>query len=111
MEIVRTKTYGRGVKRLKKLGAKQSDIDAMEQLLALSPDAGDVIQGTGGLRKARFAYRAAGKSGGGRTIYYAMANDGALYLLAAYAKVDKEDLTADEKRLFKALLKDLTDGE
>lgn len=36
-----------------------------------------------------------------------MTEDDVAYLLTAYAKVDKEDLTADELRLFKALIKEL----
>ncbi len=43
-------------------------------------------------------------------VYYALLEDDVIYLITAYAKVDKRDLTADEKRLFKALVKELTDG-
>ena len=60
-----------------------------------------------GLRKIRFGYGGRGKSGGGRTIYYVMLDDETVYLLVAYAKVDKEDLTADEKRLFRTLIEEL----
>lgn len=108
MRIVRTKTYSKGVKRLRKLGASADDIADMEADIAANPLAGDVVQGAGGLGQARFPYGAAGKRGGGRTIYYAVADGGDLYLITAYAKVDKTDLTADEKRLFKTLLKELT---
>lgn len=110
MEIVRTGSYLKALKRLKKLGAKAGDLDSMEAAIIANPQVGDVIKGTGGLRKARFAYGGAGRRGGGRTVYYALAKDGVVYLLTAYAKVDREDLTSSEKRLFSALIKELLDG-
>lgn len=107
MEIIRTSAYAAALKRLKKLGASSDDIIAMEDAIAQAPEAGVVIRGTNGLRKIRFGYGGRGKSGGGRTIYYVMLDDEAVYLLIAYAKVDKEDITADEKRLFRKLIEEL----
>lgn len=107
MEFVRTSSYEKGLKRLRKLGAADADFDAMEREIATNPEIGDVIQGTGGLRKVRFGYGQAGKSGGGRTIYYVVTEDDTAYLLTAFAKVDKTDLTADERKMFKALIKEL----
>ena len=107
MEIIRTSAYAAALKRLKKLGASSDDIIAMEDAIAQAPETGVVIRGTNGLRKIRFGYGGRGKSGGGRTIYYVMLDDEAVYLLVAYAKVDKEDLTADEKRLFRTLIEEL----
>ena len=48
-------------------------------------------------------------SGGGRTIYYVLTEDEVLYLITAYAKVDKDDLQPNEIKLFKALIEELTD--
>lgn len=93
---------------MKKLGASAADIVAMEDAIARAPEAGSVIRGTNGLRKIRFGYGGRGKSGGGRTIYYVMLDEEIVYLLVAYAKADKEDLTASEKRLFCALIEELT---
>lgn len=107
MEIVRTVAYSSALKRLKKLGASSSEIIAMENAIATTPEVGAVIRGTNGLRKVRFGFGGRGKSGGGRTIYYVMLNDDIVYLLVAYAKADKSDLTAEEKRLFSALLEEL----
>jgi hypothetical protein len=107
MEIIRTSGYAAALKRLKKLGASPDDIIAMENAIARAPETGVVIRGTNGLRKIRFGYGGRGKSGGGRTVYYVMLDDEAVYLLVAYAKADKEDLTADEKRLFRALIEEL----
>lgn len=109
MEVVRTKTYAKALKRLEKLGAATRDIVQMEQAIVADPSRGDVIPGAGGLRKIRFAYGGVGKSGGGRTIYYVLEGD-VLILITAYAEVDKSDVTADEKRLFRALIEELIDG-
>ncbi|MBR7620372.1 type II toxin-antitoxin system RelE/ParE family toxin [Phenylobacterium sp. 20VBR1] len=108
MEIVRTATYARNLKRLGKLGATEADVIAMENAIAASPEAGAVIRGSGGMRKIRFGFGGSGKSGGGRTIYYAITDDEVVYLITAYAKVDKSDLTPDEIKLFKTLIEELT---
>jgi hypothetical protein len=108
MELIRTTAYANALKRLKKLGASEREIIAMEDAIARAPEAGSVIRSTNGLRKIRFAFGNRGKSGGGRTIYYAMLNDEVIYLIVAYAKSDKADLTADEKKMFSVLIKELT---
>lgn len=108
MEIVRTQTYLRNLKRLKKLGATGADVLAMEDRIAADPGSGAVIKGSGGMRKIRFGFGRSGKSGGGRTVYYAITDDEVVYLITAYAKVDQEDLSADEIKLFKTLIEELT---
>jgi len=110
MELFRTSSYLGGLKRLRKLGASEKDILAMEDAIALAPDSAPVIPGSGGMRKIRFGYADKGDRGGGRTIYYAIADDETIYLLTTYPKVDKDDLSPKELRLFKALVKELTNG-
>ena len=64
------------------------------------PGAAPVIRGTGGIRKLRWAGSGRGKRGGIRTVYFYRAGPDAIYLLNAYAKSDREDLTsADTKAL------------
>jgi hypothetical protein len=109
VEIVRTRTYVRNLKRLAKLGATEGDVMTMENEIAANPQVGEVIKGSGGMRKARFGFGQSGKSGGGRTIYYVLTEDEVLYLITAYAKVDKDDLQPNEIKLFKALIEELTD--
>lgn len=69
-------------------------------MLVLDPALGDIIQGSGGIRKIRWAAKGHGKSGGARIIYYwAVAHD-TILMLAVYPKNVKADLTWDElKRL------------
>ena len=82
-----------------------SDEERMEVIdfLAANPEAGDVIQGTGGIRKVRVAASGRGKQGGARVIYYYHSAAVPLYALAVYAKNEKSDLTADEKKALAAL--------
>ena len=108
MEVIRTNAYASALKRLKKLGASEREIIAMEDAIARAPESGSVIKATNGLRKIRFGFGGRGKSGGGRTIYYVMLSDEVIYLLVAYAKADKADLTAEEKKMFSTLIEELT---
>lgn len=66
--------------------------------VAHNPEAGDVIPGTGGVRKLRWARSGSGKRGGTRVVYFYYRPDCPLYLLLAYAKTQATDLSADEKK-------------
>ena len=68
------------------------------------PQAGRVMQGTGGIRKIRFAYEGRGKSGSIRVIYIDFPAYGKLYLLTAYAKNEAENLTKAERNELKKLV-------
>jgi hypothetical protein len=79
---------------------------ALQSFLAGAPEAGDVIQGTGGFRKLRWAdrRRRKGKRGGLRVIYYYLLTDAQIWLMTLYDKGEAADLSAAEKRLLKAAL-------
>ena len=64
--------------------------------LAGHPDAGDVIRGTGGLRKVRWSRAGSGKSGGVRIIYFVLNEAGELVLLMIYAKSERDNMTAKQ---------------
>lgn len=108
MQIVRTRRY---LKDLKRIGAKEAEIAALERSIAFDPTIGDVIPGLKGIRKVRFGLGGKGKRGGGRAVYFLMLSDDAAVMLFAYAKAAQEDLTNDQKRAALALLEELTDGE
>jgi hypothetical protein len=74
---------------------------ALVDYIARNPEAGDVIRGTGGLRKVRWAIGNSGKSGGARIIYYYHNDEIPLFLLAAYKKGAKGSLDDNEKSAFK----------
>jgi RelE toxin of RelE / RelB toxin-antitoxin system len=61
--------------------------------LALNPEAGAVIRGSGGVRKVRWARAGTGKSGGVRVIYLTRNDAGEIYLLTLYAKSESENIS------------------
>ena len=60
--------------------------------LALQPEAGDLIRGSGGVRKIRWSRAGTGKSGGVRVVYLLRAEQGEVYLLTMFAKSVKENI-------------------
>ena len=57
-----------------------------QEYLAANPDMGDVVRGSGGVRKVRWNRRGTGKSGGVRVIYFVRTEAGEIWLLLIYAK-------------------------
>ena len=76
-----------------------SDADqrAVVDHLAAHPKAGDLIEGTGGVRKLRWARDGRGKSGGVRVIYYVHSDSMPLYLLTMFAKNERANLSKAER--------------
>lgn len=72
--------------------------------LMSNPKQGDVIQGTGGLRKIRVAGKGRGKRGGSRVIYYFLDEHQRFYLLTIYSKNEVSDLTLEQKKQLKAFM-------
>ena len=79
----------------------------LQKTLILNPEAGDVIEGTGGLRKMRHAdvRRGKGKRGGLRVIYYWWIGGSQFWLFTLYDKNEMDDLSADDRKKLKAMLK------
>ena len=71
--------------------------------LAEYPFAGDLIRGTGGLRKVRWASGDKGKSGGVRVIYFHVVADAQIRMILIYKKGIKDDLTPKEKTVLRKL--------
>lgn len=74
-----------------------------QEYLAENPTAGDVIQGTNGLRKIRWAANGKGKSGGVRVIYYHVSAAYQIRLILIYRKGIKDDLSPSEKKILNEL--------
>jgi hypothetical protein len=83
---------------------------AMQNVLLVAPDAGDLIRGGGGLRKLRWSAQGRGKRGGARVIYHWHVPGDRIYLVYGYVKSRSEDLTAHQLELLRELMKDLGDG-
>ena len=80
----------------------EEERDAVTLMLARNPTCGDVMKETGGLRKLRVGVQGRGKSGGARVVYYFYNGTMPLFLLEVYAKNEKEDLSAaDRKRMIR----------
>lgn len=77
--------------------------DEFINFIARNPEAGDLIPGTGGVRKVRWGSKNKGKSGGVRVIYYFYDELAPVFLLTAYGKGEKENLTAEQKKQISAL--------
>ena len=79
----------------------------LQNHLIAHPDAGDVIRGSGGVRKVRWAAGGKGKSGGIRVIYYWAKTDAQTFFLTLYGKGEKENLSAEDLRRVVKLLEEL----
>lgn len=71
----------------------EDQLNELKTFLAFNPGAGDLVQGTGGVRKLRWAIRAQGKRGGARVIYYFQDLRYPILLLTMFAKNVNIDLT------------------
>ena len=92
-------------KKWKELGLTDENLRELENILLENPKAGDTIQGTGGLRKIRIPLEKKGKRGGGRVIYVDIEIKETIYFINVYAKNEKENLTEEEKKAFKVIVK------
>jgi hypothetical protein len=80
---------------------------SLQRLLMLNPEAGDVIPGTGGLRKLRFndERRGKGKRGGLRVIYYWWDTGSQFWIFTVYDKGETSDLTKGQRQVLKEMIK------
>lgn len=81
--------------------------------LAFNPTAGDILEGTGGIRKVRWAREGGGKSGGFHVVYFFHSMDIPLFALNIFAKNEKAHVTKAERNELKkmsALLVDTCKG-
>jgi hypothetical protein len=80
----------------------------MHGRLANAPEAGDMIPGTGGFRKLRWAdpKRGKGQRGGLRVIYYYFREERQIWLITLYGKNEASDLTPKQKQALKSAIED-----
>lgn len=101
MRIVETTVFTRQIDALIENDEKQKLLDA----LIHQPDAGDLIKGSGGLRKLRWAAHGRGKSGGIRVIYY-WCEAQIMYLLLAYPKNKQDDLSPEQLKILRKVVEE-----
>jgi hypothetical protein len=81
--------------------------EAIVMMVANDPECGEIMQGTGGVRKVRVGRGGRGKSGGGRVVYVHHDADHPLFLLAAFAKNEKANLSKAERNEMAKFVKTL----
>ncbi|MBR4255920.1 MAG: type II toxin-antitoxin system RelE/ParE family toxin [Clostridia bacterium] len=93
--------------RWKAMGLTDDDLKQLQEQLLADPRIGAVMRGTGGVRKMRFAFEHRGKSGSIRVIYIDFEVYEKIYLITAYTKAEKDNLSDAEKNELKQLIKAL----
>ncbi len=88
----------------KDLGLNDQDLHRLQEEILADPKIGSVMQGTGGIRKMRFAFEHRGKSGSIRVIYIDFEIYEKIFLITAYPKNEKDNLTAAERNELKQLV-------
>lgn len=89
----------------KSLGLDDDDLRRLQTELLSDPKVGAVMQGTGGIRKMRFAFEDRGKSGSARVIYIDFEIYEKIYLITAYSKDEKDNLTKSERNELKQMIR------
>ena len=96
--VIRTPTF---LNDARAAGLSEDDQQLIVVSISENPMLGDVMPGTGGCRKVRFAGKGKGKRGGYRTVHYYAANDVPVILLALINKGERSDLSKSEQNELK----------
>jgi hypothetical protein len=102
MIFVETSIFTRELRGL----LSDDDYRNLQFALLLRPEAGPIIPGGGGLRKVRWSLGSRGKRGGLRVIYYCDKVKECIYMLLIYPKSRQEDLTPEQLRTLRKLVKE-----
>lgn len=92
------------IKCWKRMGFNDDDLHRLEMHILENPQVGAVIQGTGKLRKMRFSIENNGKSGSTRVCYVDFVSHETVYLITAYPKSEKDNLTKTERNNIKKMI-------
>lgn len=92
--VAETEPFQRKVAKL----LSREEREGLIAYLAEHPDAGVLMEGTGGVRKLRWGRSSRGKSGGVRVVYYFHSEIMPLYLLTVFGKSEKANLSGEERR-------------
>ena len=106
MTVVETARFVKDVKSM----MSDSEREGLVVFLGANPAAGEIIPETGGVRKLRWALAGRGKRGGARVIYYFHSERLPVFLLAAYGKNEKANLSKAERNAMKRLIPALVAG-
>lgn len=96
-------------KRWKEIGLNEDDLISLQVILLKDPKSGPIIEGTGGIRKVRFPLEHRGKSHSVRVCYTDFEEYEVIYLITAFTKNEKDNLSTEEKNVLKKMVKSLKD--
>lgn len=102
MIFTETKVFTRQIAKL----IPDDEYRELQQELIFNPAAGDIIRHSRGLRKLRWRSATKGKRGGIRVIYYWYVSEDEIYMLLAYGKGEKDDLSAKELKILRRLVQE-----
>src|SRR5262249_6967294 len=102
MRFIETPIFTRAIVAL----LEDDDYQSLQLALLSRPERGTVIQGSGGLRNVRWPLPGQGKRGGLRVVYFWDDESETFYMLYAYRKNEQEDLTAQQLRVLRRLVRE-----
>lgn len=94
-------------KQWRSMGLTDDDLKSLQEELTINPQKGDIMQGTGGLRKTSISLENRGKSGGARVCYVDFTIYDKIYLITAYPKNAMENLSKEQRNAIKIVIKEL----
>jgi len=92
MVIIETSIFTKRISTL----LNDEEYRTLQNYLVDMPGSGVIIQGSGGIRKLRWSAGGRGKRGGARIIYFWATRGSRIFMLYAYAKNERDDLTKDQ---------------
>jgi mRNA-degrading endonuclease RelE of RelBE toxin-antitoxin system len=102
MIIIETSIFTRRIQAL----LSEEEYRLLQRTLMLRPDSGELIPGSGGLRKIRWSAKGHGKRGGVRVIYFWAVSQERILMLLIYAKNEQDDLTPDQLKVLKRIVEE-----
>jgi hypothetical protein len=103
-KIARVRSYQ---KRAERLLPETAQVE-MENAIASAPVVHPVVQGTSGVRKARWSRYGSGKSGGVRVIFYFHVAADEVWFIDIYAKNEKDNISNDDKKSYRKIIESIT---
>jgi hypothetical protein len=101
-DIIQTKGFSKKIDQfLSERKVLQEDFESLKKNLTENPERGDLISGTGGVRKIRLKSSSKGTRGGFRVCYFDDPGREELFLMHIYPKNEQEDISPEEKKALK----------